>query len=103
MSEWLDSQKTPASNFRQLLQERIEKANPRRKLTSEEEKRLARLEAIEIQTLLQQYIQHIVRDILLLHPLRLFVLKCLKSFAYLCFSSSLYDCASHIRHLISIV
>ena len=39
MSEWLDSQKMPASNFRQLLQERIEKANPRRKLTSEEEKR----------------------------------------------------------------
>ena len=29
-----------------LLQERIEKANPRRKLTAEEAKRLAKLEAI---------------------------------------------------------
>ena len=46
MSEWLDSQKKPASNFRQFLQERIEKANPRRQLTSEEEKRLTKLEAI---------------------------------------------------------
>jgi len=32
--------------FRKLLQERIEKANPRRKLTIEEAKRLAKLEAI---------------------------------------------------------
>jgi len=31
-----------------LLQNRIEKANPRRELTSEEEKRLAKLEAIGI-------------------------------------------------------
>ncbi|MDA9009528.1 IS630 family transposase [Alphaproteobacteria bacterium] len=46
MSEWYDSQKKPSSNFRKSLQERIEKANPRRELTSEEEKRLARLEAI---------------------------------------------------------
>ena len=46
MSEWLDSQKKPASNFRKLLQERIEKANPRRKLTIEEAKRLAKLETI---------------------------------------------------------
>jgi len=46
MSEWLDSQKKPASNFRKLLQERIEKANPRRKLRAEEEKRLAKLEAL---------------------------------------------------------
>lgn len=45
-SEWLDSQKKPASNFRKLLQERIEKANPRRKLTIEEAKRLAKLETI---------------------------------------------------------
>jgi hypothetical protein len=34
------------SNFRMLLQERIEKANPRRHLTAEETKRLAKLEAI---------------------------------------------------------
>jgi hypothetical protein len=46
MSEWLDSQKKPASNFRKLLQERIVKANPRRNLTAEEAKRLAKLEAI---------------------------------------------------------
>jgi hypothetical protein len=46
MSEWYDSQKKPKSNFRKLPQERIEKANPRRQLTSEETKRLTRLEAI---------------------------------------------------------
>jgi hypothetical protein len=46
MSEWYDSQKKPSSNFCQLLQERIEKANPRRELTSEETKRLSKLEAI---------------------------------------------------------
>jgi len=46
MSEWCDIQKTPNSNFRKLLQERIDKSNPRRKLTAEETKRLAKLEAI---------------------------------------------------------
>ena len=46
MSEWYDSQKNSSSNFRKLLQKQIEKANPRRQLTSEEEKRLAKLEAI---------------------------------------------------------
>jgi len=46
MSEWYDSQKQSSVNFRKLLQERIEKANPRRKLTVEEAKRLAKLEAI---------------------------------------------------------
>lgn len=46
MSEWLDSQKKPASHLRKLLQERIVKANPRRSLTTEETKRLAKLEAI---------------------------------------------------------
>jgi len=40
MSEWLDNQKKPNSNFRKLLKERIEKANPRRELTIEETKRL---------------------------------------------------------------
>ena len=45
MSEWYDNQK-PSSNFCKLLQERIEKANPRRKLTAEETKRLAKLETI---------------------------------------------------------
>tara|TARA_B100001248_G_scaffold149954_1_gene112463 strand:+ start:1029 stop:1442 length:414 start_codon:yes stop_codon:yes gene_type:complete len=46
MSEWYDSQMKLSSNFRQLLQERTDKANPRRKLTSEEAKRLKKLEAI---------------------------------------------------------
>ena len=46
MSERLDNQKQTSSNFRDLLQERLENANPRRKLTTEESKRLTRLEAV---------------------------------------------------------
>ena len=46
MSEWFNNQKKPSSNFCQLLQERIEKANPRRNLTAVEAKRLAKLETI---------------------------------------------------------
>jgi hypothetical protein len=46
MSESYDNQKKSSSNFRKLLQERIEKDNPRRELTDEEAKRLAKLEAI---------------------------------------------------------
>jgi len=46
MSEWLDNQKKQSSNFCKLLQERIEKASPRRKLTTEETKRLNKLDAI---------------------------------------------------------
>ena len=46
MSEWHDNQKKSNSNFRKILQERIEKANPCRELTAEEAKRLAKLEAI---------------------------------------------------------
>jgi len=46
MIEWYDRQKKPSSNFRKLLQERIDKANPRRKLTAEETKRLAKWESI---------------------------------------------------------
>jgi len=38
MTEWLDNQRKPTSNFRQLVQERIDKANPRRILTAEEVK-----------------------------------------------------------------
>jgi len=45
VSEWFDNRKK-ATNFRQLLKERIEKAKPRRTLTSEESKRLAKLETI---------------------------------------------------------
>ena len=46
MSEWLDCQNKPASNFRKFLQERTDKVNPRRELTVEEAKRLSKLEAI---------------------------------------------------------
>jgi hypothetical protein len=46
LSEWYDNQKKISSSFRQLLQKRIEKANPRRELTGEESKRLAKLEYI---------------------------------------------------------
>ena len=46
MSEWYDNQKRSSSNFRKLLLEQIEKANPRRKLTVEEDKRLKKLETI---------------------------------------------------------
>ena len=38
MSEWYDNQKKPGSNFRKLLQERIEKANPRREITVDKER-----------------------------------------------------------------
>ena len=46
MREWIDSQRMTSSNIRQLLQQKIEKAIPRRELSSEEAKRLAKLEAI---------------------------------------------------------
>ena len=46
MSEWLDNQKQSSCNIRNLLQERIEKVNPRRELTAEESKRLSKLESI---------------------------------------------------------
>jgi len=46
MSEWYGSQKKPNSNFSQLVQERIEKSNPRRTLTAEEQKLLSKLEGI---------------------------------------------------------
>ena len=46
MSEWCNNHKQSSNNFHRLLQERIEKANPRRDLTAKEAKRLAKLEAI---------------------------------------------------------
>ena len=46
MSEWFDNQKKHSNNIRKLLQERIEKANPRHELTAEEIKRLNKLEGI---------------------------------------------------------
>ena len=46
MSEGYDDQKKSNSSFLKLLQERIDKANPRRQVTSEEGKRLSKLEAV---------------------------------------------------------
>ena len=46
MSDWLDKQKQSSRNIRKLLQEWIEEANPRRKLTAEETKLLAKLDSI---------------------------------------------------------
>jgi hypothetical protein len=46
MNEWYDSQKKPIVDFRKLLQERIDKGNPRRKLVKDETTKLAKLEAI---------------------------------------------------------
>lgn len=46
MSEWLGNQKNQSSNFHKLLQERIEKANPRRELNVEDAKRQKKLEGI---------------------------------------------------------
>jgi hypothetical protein len=46
VNEWCDKQKQLSSNTRVLLQGRIEKANPCRDLTTEESKRLNKLEAI---------------------------------------------------------
>ena len=46
MSEWYDSQKKPKGDVRKLLQERLNKANPCRTLTAEEQKRLSKLEAM---------------------------------------------------------
>ena len=46
MSEGHDSQKKPSGDFRKLLQERIDKANPRRTFTAKEGRRLSKLESI---------------------------------------------------------
>ena len=46
MSEWFDSQKKTNSDLQKLLKERIDKAYPRRELTTEETKRLSKLEGI---------------------------------------------------------
>ena len=46
LSEWYDSQKKLNSNLCKLLQERMDKANPRRKLTADETNRLNKLGAI---------------------------------------------------------
>jgi len=61
MSEWYKSQKQSRSNFRHLLQERIDKSNPRRNLTAVEAKRLAKVreaaELGELDALIEQQAQ----------------------------------------------
>ena len=46
MRGWYNNHKQLISSIHQLLQERIEKANPRRELTNEETKHLRKLEGI---------------------------------------------------------
>ena len=58
MSEWLDNQQKSSSDFRKLLQERVEKANPRRELTTEETKRLKKLEGIAEKLKRQENVQN---------------------------------------------
>ena len=46
LSEFYGNQKKSTGKLRKLLQERIDNANPRRELTANEAKHLAKLEAI---------------------------------------------------------
>ena len=46
MSKWYNSQKKPIVDFRKLLQERLDKVNPRRKLAKDETTKRAKLEGI---------------------------------------------------------
>ena len=46
MSECYDTQNNPSGNFRKLLQERLDKVNPRRKLAKDETTKIAKLEGI---------------------------------------------------------
>ena len=46
MGKWCDKRRKPNSNILQLLQERIENANPRHQLTTEETKRFNKLDGI---------------------------------------------------------
>ena len=46
MNEWYNRQKKSNGNFRKLLQERLDKVNPRRKLSKDETTKLAKLEGI---------------------------------------------------------
>ena len=57
MSEWYDSQQQRTDNFFQLLQEQIERANQRRTLTAEEQRRLSKLEAIAVKLKLRENVQ----------------------------------------------
>ena len=67
MSEWFESQKKTTSYFKKLLQERIEKANPRRQLTAKEAKRLHKLEGIAYKLKRGEHVQSSVRVTHYLH------------------------------------
>jgi hypothetical protein len=58
MSEWYNSQKKPSIDFRKLLQERLDKINPRRKLTKDEATKLAKLEGIAEKLKRGEYVQN---------------------------------------------
>ena len=58
MSERFESKKKVSGNFRKLLQERIGKSNPRRKLTAEEQRRLSKLEVIEAKLKRRENVQN---------------------------------------------
>ena len=49
MREWLDDQKQSINSIRQLLQERIEKTNPRYKLTTKEAKSISKLKRFDFE------------------------------------------------------
>ena len=46
MSEWHNNQKKPRSNLRKLLQERLDKTNPWRKLAKVETTKLVKLKGL---------------------------------------------------------
>ena len=56
MSEWYDSQKNLVVTLKLLL-ERINKANQRRTLTAEKQRRLSKLEAIAVKLKLRENVQ----------------------------------------------
>ena len=58
MNVRLDNHKKPSNDIRQLPQEWIEKANPRRNLTADEAKRLAKLEVITDKLKLGENVQN---------------------------------------------
>ena len=58
MSEWDDCQNKPCGSFGKLLQERIDKDNPRRTLTAEEQRRLVKLEAIAAKLMRGENVQN---------------------------------------------
>ena len=73
MTESSESQMKTNSNFRKLLQERIEKANPRRELTAEETKRLNKLEGIADKLKRRENVQNRQLQTWLSHLIKLYL------------------------------